>query len=215
MDIAESALENALPYDEIDPASYQKVKDITPQLVDQLKKASEKRVKASREFGYVDQDIALFKKEDEGKVASLNEAERLKQQEDADNLDKERKEERLAAGPDEFTKTEITLESISGSTAPAVSEKALDKADSSDKKSGKGKDIAKKDKEPEVPDIELEESARIVNDMLHPSEIPQELSQIAEKTKAALSAIAKAESAVAKANLEAALHDVPPPPHPH
>ncbi len=194
MDIAESALENALPYDEIDPASYQKVKDITPQLVDQLKKASEKRVKASREFGYVDQDIALFEKEDEGKVASLNEAERLKQQEDADNLDKERKEERLAAGPDEFTKTEITLESISGSTAPAVSEKALDKADSSDKKSGKEKNIAKKDKEPEVPDIELEESARIVNDMLHPSEIPQELSQIAKKTKAALSAIAKAEN---------------------
>ena len=194
MDIAESALENALPYDEIDPASYQKVKDITPQLVDQLKKASEKRVKASREFGYVDQDIALFEKEDEGKVASLNEAERLKQQEDADNLDKERKEERLAAGPDEFTKTEITLESISGSTAPAVSEKALDKADSSDKKSGKEKNIATKDKEPEVPDIELEESARIVNDMLHPSEIPQELSQIAKKTKAALSAIAKAEN---------------------
>ncbi len=195
MDIAESALENALPYDEIDPASYQKVEDITPPLVDQLKKASEDRVEASREFGYVRQDIALFKQEDEGKVESLNEAERLKEQQDAENLDKKRKEERQTKAPDEFTKTEITLESITGSTAPAVSEKALAKAADPDKKGAKTKNSAKKkkDKEPNVPDIELEESAHIIDDMLHPSAIPNELSKIAEKTKAALSTLVKAE----------------------
>ena len=193
MDIAESALENALPYDEIDPASYQKVGDVAPPLIEQLKKASEDRVKASREFGYVREDIALFKQEDEGKVESLNEADRLKEQQDAENLDKERKKERLDAGPDEFTKTAITLESIAGSTAPAISEKALDQASS--KKDDQTKNSAKKkEKEPNIPDIELEESARILNDMLHPNGIPQELTKIAAKTKAALSALAKAEN---------------------
>jgi carboxyl-terminal processing protease len=187
MDIAESALENALPYDEVDPVSHTQVGDALPELVNSLDVASKARVTASREFGYVRQDIALFKKEDEGKIASLNEKERLKEKSEAEALDEQRKKERLAVGAGVFFKTKITLESLEGKAVPVASLSPSSPKKPEAAATGKGvKPTDKKgtyDKASPAPDIVLEESVRVVQDMIHPDFIPRELAQISEKMR--------------------------------
>lgn len=90
----ESQEPNALPWDKIASASYQRVGNFTAQLP-ALKQAYEKRVASDPEFAYVEQDIAEYKREKDKKSVSLNEAERRAEQEKQDALALVRTNERL------------------------------------------------------------------------------------------------------------------------
>ncbi|KUE79726.1 carboxy terminal-processing peptidase [Aeromonas schubertii] len=90
----ESQEPNALPWDKIASASYQRVGNFTAQLPT-LKQAYEKRVASDPEFAYVEQDIAEYKREKDKKSVSLNEAERRAEQEKQDALALVRTNERL------------------------------------------------------------------------------------------------------------------------
>ncbi len=70
--IGESALENALPWDTIQPARFEKLNLVDPFLAE-LQKRSESRVATNQEFSYIKQDIEQFKKNQADKTASLNE----------------------------------------------------------------------------------------------------------------------------------------------
>ena len=94
-DIGESALDNPLPWDTIPSAKYDHFNLVEPYLPE-LRKRSVERVAADKEFAYVREDIELFKKHQADKTISLNEQQRLKEQEETEARQKARDKERLA-----------------------------------------------------------------------------------------------------------------------
>jgi len=76
-------------------AKFDRLNLVEPYLPE-LRKRSDARVAADKEFSYVRQDIELFKKQQADKSVSLNEKERLKEKEEAEARQKARDKERLA-----------------------------------------------------------------------------------------------------------------------
>jgi carboxyl-terminal processing protease len=75
----------------------------------ELRKRSLERIAADREFAYVREDIEQFKKHQADKTISLNEQQRLKEQDEAEARQKARDKERLAR-PEPLEKVyELTL----------------------------------------------------------------------------------------------------------
>jgi carboxyl-terminal processing protease len=109
--IGEDALENPLEWDTIPSASHEKLNRVAPYLAE-LKKRSDLRVAADRDFASLREEIARAKKAQDEKSVSLNEAQRLKEKEEADARAKTRKKE-LAARPEPPGKVyEITLKNV-------------------------------------------------------------------------------------------------------
>jgi len=107
-EVGEASLENPLPWDTIQPASYDKLNRVEP-VLGELKRRSEVRVGSDPDFNYLREEIERFKKNLSDKTISLNEAQRLKEKEEADQRAKARKKE-LAARPEPAGKTyELTL----------------------------------------------------------------------------------------------------------
>ena len=94
-EFGEEALENHLLWDSIRSAKFDRLNLVEPYLPE-LRKRSDARVAADKEFSYVRQDIELFKKQQADKSVSLNEKERLKEKEEAEARQKARDKERLA-----------------------------------------------------------------------------------------------------------------------
>src|SRR5215469_3383216 len=111
-EFGESALKNALPYDEVARAKYTKWSDSHSLFVDQLRRRSEERVKGDPEFHYVMEDMdRLRHKIDENRI-SLNEDQRKKELQD-DKLRKEtRSKERLARNQEEPRIYRVTLDTV-------------------------------------------------------------------------------------------------------
>ncbi len=111
-EFGESALKNALPYDEVSKAKYSKWSDTHSLFIDQLKRRSEERVKNDPEFHYVVEDIdRLRHKIDENRI-SLNEDGRKKELQD-DKLRKEmRSKDRLARNQEEPRIYRLTLDTV-------------------------------------------------------------------------------------------------------
>ena len=107
-DIGESALENPLPCETIPTADYDHFNLVEPYLPE-LRKHSAKRVAADKEFAYVREDIEHFKKHQADKTISLNEKQRLKEQEEAEARRKARDKERLARQEPSEKVYELTL----------------------------------------------------------------------------------------------------------
>ncbi|MFQ6371071.1 carboxy terminal-processing peptidase [Shewanella sp. YIC-542] len=80
----ESEEDNALPWDQVPPARYQVLHDVTPPMIQNLAQHHEQRINNSVEFGYILDDIQEFKKHHKEKSVSLVESERLKDREDND-----------------------------------------------------------------------------------------------------------------------------------
>jgi carboxyl-terminal processing protease len=118
-DIGESALENPLPWDTIQGAKYDYFNLVEPYLPE-LRKRSAQRVAADKEFDYVREDIGLFKKHQADKTISLNEKQRLKEQDEAEARQKAREAERAARPAAQDTVYEITLKlaEVPGLPAP-------------------------------------------------------------------------------------------------
>ena len=107
-EIGESALDNPLPWDTIPSAKYDHFNLVEPYLPE-LRRRSAERVAADTEFGYVREDIELFKKRQADKTISLNEQQRLKEQEENEARQKARDKERLTRPEAQQKVYEITL----------------------------------------------------------------------------------------------------------
>ncbi len=79
--IGESALPNALPWDQIDAVNYQRMFDPAP-LLPSLRQRHEDRISEHPEFVYVREQLSLLEERRDRKTASLNEEQRRKQERD-------------------------------------------------------------------------------------------------------------------------------------
>jgi len=70
--IGEGALDNALPWDTIQPEHYEKFNLVNPFLAE-LQRRSQERVTTNQEYVYIKEDIEQFRKNQADKTASLNE----------------------------------------------------------------------------------------------------------------------------------------------
>jgi carboxyl-terminal processing protease len=113
-DVGERSLPNPLPCDSVTPADHLEelqLNRVKP-YVAELQSRSHKRVTASKDFDYVREDIAQYRKDQDDKSLSLNEAERRAEQA-ADNARIEaRKKERLARKKSDEKAFEVTLKTL-------------------------------------------------------------------------------------------------------
>ena len=93
--IGESALDNPLPWDTIQPVNYEKLNLVEPYL-QQLRADDEARIATNQDFAYVRQDIAQFQKMQADKTATLNEHAAIQEREQAAARNKAREAERAA-----------------------------------------------------------------------------------------------------------------------
>ena len=111
-EFGESALKNALPYDEVAKAKYTKWSENHSLFIDQLRRRSEERVKGNPEFHYVMEDIdRLRHKIDENRI-SLNEDLRKKELADDKARKETRSKERLARNQEEPSIYRVTLDTV-------------------------------------------------------------------------------------------------------
>ena len=111
-EFGESALKNALAYDEVAKAKYTKWSDSHSLFVDQLRRRSEERVKTDPEFHYVMEDMDRLRHKIDGNRITLNEDVRKKELAD-DKLRKEtRSKERLARNEEEPRIYRVTLDTV-------------------------------------------------------------------------------------------------------
>jgi len=189
MEVGEGSLENPLPWDTIAPASYTKL-DRVERLLPELRKRSETRIAIDRDFGYVREEIERYKKLVAEKSVSLNEAQRLKEKQEADERTKARKKE-LAARPEPPGKVyEITLKQVDEPGLPAPVAKTnhtakasgnglyrITKDNQTASAEGTNNQVAKSDTSTDDPDevsedktpvdITLEETKRILMDLVY------------------------------------------------
>lgn len=115
----ESSQKSALPYDEVEPVSYDRSATLQAHL-STLAKASAARVAASREFQWIKEDMARWEKQKKDKGLSLNEKARLAERKTDEERFAARKKERAARKEKPYASEEITLAILDGK-APAVS----------------------------------------------------------------------------------------------
>ena len=94
-DVGETSLDNPLPWDTIESAKYDHMNMVDP-YVQALRKRSAERIAHDKEFSYIAEDIAFYKKQQDDKMISLNLKARLKEREDLEARLKARDKERLA-----------------------------------------------------------------------------------------------------------------------
>lgn len=82
-DTGESVEDNALPWDSIKPASYQKLTNYSP-ILPSLKAKHEQRISKDMEFGFILDDIQEYKKDKDINTISLNEKTRIAEQDKTD-----------------------------------------------------------------------------------------------------------------------------------
>lgn len=174
-DIGESALDNPMPWDTIPSAKFEKLNQVAP-YVSELRRKSHDRIAKDRDFAYVREDIAHFKKIQEDKSVSLNEAERLKEKADAEARQKARDQERLARkeSPDKIYEFTLKLAEQPGLPEPLKRTNTLAKASSgaigstNASASLAGATIELEDEEPAPPDVDatMAEAQRILMDYL-------------------------------------------------
>ncbi len=120
--VGETALENPLPWDTIQPASYDKLNLVQPFLA-QLKASSDERIATNQDFIYVKQDIEQFQKAQADKSVAINEREALKERERNFTQNHARESERAARKADGVKVYEITVKNseLPGLTEASVS----------------------------------------------------------------------------------------------
>lgn len=92
MDVGEASLDNALAFNRIDPAEYDRLAYVNNDVISRLQNASQKRVAANDDFKKLEGDIAKYVDRKNRKTISLNES-KLKAERDADRSDDDKKKE--------------------------------------------------------------------------------------------------------------------------
>ncbi len=121
-DVGETALDNPLPYDTIDSAKFEKLNLVAP-CVAELRRRSNERVAADKDYDYVRDDIEQYKKLQADKTVSLNQSQRLKEKEEAEARQKARDKERLARKDSAEKVYEISLKQAAMPGLPPPVEK--------------------------------------------------------------------------------------------
>ncbi len=113
LDIGESKLPNALPYDEVAPAQFETMNLAAPYLP-QLKQQSQTRIARDPEFRYLLEDVAKLEERQKNKWVSLNESERIQERDVQEARTQSRKKERdaLRAQDPGQRVWELTLEQL-------------------------------------------------------------------------------------------------------
>jgi carboxyl-terminal processing protease len=119
--VSETALKNAMPYDEVPTAKYEGVNQVTPYIVTLLRRLSESRVRQAEEFAYIRDDIERLKAQLEENSVSLNESKRLAEKAaDAARAEERKKAREARARESAFKVVEVTLENLNGNATPTV-----------------------------------------------------------------------------------------------
>jgi len=165
-EVTESAQNNAMPYDEIEPAEYTRAGSVDGR-IPELAKSSAERVASSREFRWIKVDLERWEKQKKDKSLSLNEKKREDERQTDEDRAAARKKERAAAKVKPLSYDEITLASLDGkapgvaaSTAAAHGTTPATAATPSDDDEDEGPARA-----PDAPDAVLEETLRIAADL--------------------------------------------------
>jgi carboxyl-terminal processing protease len=166
-DIGESALENALRWDTIPTANYDKLDRVAPFLPELLNRSGE-RVATNRDFAYIREDIEQFRKLQSENSISLNEKERIKEWEEDDARQRGRDKERLARKTVEPTVYELTLKQaeLPGLPPPVVKTNTATANLAGDAKVGNHAEADAEDDTPPPADATLEETERILMDYI-------------------------------------------------
>ena len=168
-EIGESALENALQWDTIASARYDKLNQVEPYLTDLLRRSNE-RISTNQDFVYIREDIEQFRKFQADKSISLNEQERLQELEANEVREKARNQERLARKAPEPTVYELTLKQLAlpGLPAPVVKTNTLSAKTAGDPgllhASTANPDAGSETETAPVTDATLEEAGQILMD---------------------------------------------------
>ena len=180
-EVGEASLENALSWDTIESAKYEKLNRIQP-ILPEVRKRSDARVAADRDFSYLQEDILLYKKLMADKTASLNEEVRLKEKKENEQRVEARKKERQARHEAEDKVYEITLKQadLPGLPPPFARTNDLAKSETPADANKTGDDEEDpEDKTPEV-DVTLKETKRILLDLIS---LSQNETAVARETK--------------------------------
>lgn len=110
-DIGERSMEYALPWDEVPSANPQNLNRVAPYLAG-LREKSSRRVAKDKDFDYIREDIDEYKKSQEDKSVSLNEAARIAEKQVSDARQEARKSERQARPKIGEKVYEITLKNV-------------------------------------------------------------------------------------------------------
>ena len=174
MEVGEGMHEYALPWDTIPSAEFAVLGRIQPHL-EELRRRSDARQAADKDWSYTREDIELYRKMQADKSVSLNLAQRLKEREESETRAKVRKEERAARTQETETAYELTLKLAAepglpapvGSTnaSPAtVAEDSTEPAPAAVATADED-DAEESDKTPLV-DVTLKEAKRILLDLI-------------------------------------------------
>jgi carboxyl-terminal processing protease len=102
MDLGESFLDNAMPFDRIREVDHKRMSMVKPDMVSSIRENSRKRVLASSDFQKVDKDIEKYLARKQRKSVSLNEDDLRKER-----VDEEQKTRDKAETNDEFTEEPV------------------------------------------------------------------------------------------------------------
>ena len=181
LDVGEKELDNALEFDTIKPASYDKVNRIAG-VLPEIKTRSEKRVAVDKDFDYIRQEMDRYLKIKADKSVSLNEQKRRTEKDENKARIDARKKELQARGeppgkiyefklkdvnspqlPPPLQKTNKLASVKSGAKGHGGEEKAVETAKKSD--DADDDEPAVDESVPEI-DITLEEAKRIILDFV-------------------------------------------------
>jgi carboxyl-terminal processing protease len=140
----EGALENPLPWDTIETAKYDHLNRVDPYLAD-LRQRSSQRVATAKDFDYVREDIALFKKQQADKSISLNEQKRLKEKDEAETRQKAREQELKSRKASQDVVYDLTVKQAEQPGLPAPVQKTNNATANVAHSSGASVPIAAKD----------------------------------------------------------------------
>jgi carboxyl-terminal processing protease len=172
----ESSYDNALPWVQIKPANYHAIGNLKD-VQGMLQVRHEMRIAKDKEFQFIKEDIAEFKKQKENKVISLNEEERRTERDLREKKSKEREAIRAAldgktkgAGKADANKLPTQDDGLQGSERSLAAELAAEKASK------------------EAKDVYLIEAAHILSDEI---ELAKSSKRLADKTISRASAKSK------------------------
>lgn len=111
-DNTESSLPNAMPYDEISPAPYNRSGSVTLPDIALLRAFSMAREAVSLDFKFMREDIGLYLGHKKDKTVSLNYARRLAERKEDEDRKAARNKERAARGTPPLPVADITLQDI-------------------------------------------------------------------------------------------------------
>jgi carboxyl-terminal processing protease len=159
-DMTESAQKDALPYDEIEPAAYDRAGSVDGKIAP-VARASAERVATSKEFAWIREDLERWEKQKKDKTFSLNEKKRLAERQADEDRTAARKKERVATKEKQPVFEEITLAMLDGkSKTPETSTGAAKAA-----VEPPFDDDEAYERAPDAPDAVLNETLRIASDL--------------------------------------------------